>query len=160
MMLDASSLDQLRDVAVPPPVSWWPLAPGWWVLIAVVVAGVVFGVLKWRRHWLADAYRRDALEAVDRASTDAAIVQILKRTAIGADTRSHVGSLTGRRWCDWLSATGDASMTDETAERITVGVYRDGNRRTPELADFAKRWIRTHRMNPSQPESPQQAGGR
>ncbi|MFG0289553.1 MAG: DUF4381 domain-containing protein [Rhodopirellula sp. JB044] len=159
-MLDASSLDQLRDLAVPPPVSWWPLAPGWWMLIAALVAGVVLGVLKWWRHWLADAYRREALEAVERASTDAAIVQILKRTAIGADTRSHVGSLTGRRWCDWLSATGDVSVTDEIAERITVGVYRDGKRRTPELADFAKRWIRTHRMTASLHTPDQQAGGR
>lgn len=38
MNADASSLDDLRDIAVPPPVSWWPLAPGWWVVILIVAS--------------------------------------------------------------------------------------------------------------------------
>ena len=32
MKPDPASLENLRDIAVPPPVPWWPPAPGWWVL--------------------------------------------------------------------------------------------------------------------------------
>ena len=28
----------LRDLHLPAEVGWWPLAPGWWVLIAIVAA--------------------------------------------------------------------------------------------------------------------------
>ena len=35
-MMQADSLAQLRDIQLPEPISWWPLAPGWWVLIISV----------------------------------------------------------------------------------------------------------------------------
>ena len=42
-------LEQLRDVHLPEPVSWWPLAPGYWIVLALVV--VVLGMLAyWLRH--------------------------------------------------------------------------------------------------------------
>ena len=29
----------LRDLRLPEPVGWWPPAPGWWILAAIVVVG-------------------------------------------------------------------------------------------------------------------------
>ncbi len=40
-------LEQLRDVHLPEPVSWWPLAPGYWIVLALVV--VALGMLA---YWL------------------------------------------------------------------------------------------------------------
>ena len=31
-------LDQLADIHLPDPVSWWPLAPGWWMLLGLAVS--------------------------------------------------------------------------------------------------------------------------
>ena len=36
----------LRDLHLPEAVGWWPLAPGWWGVIAVVTASL--GYLAWR----------------------------------------------------------------------------------------------------------------
>ncbi len=36
MNADPTSLANLRDLAEPSPVPWWPLAPGWWVLLGVL----------------------------------------------------------------------------------------------------------------------------
>ncbi len=54
-------LDQLRDIHLPEPISWWPPAPGWWFL---AVCGVV--LLGWLatlfyRRYRANHYRRQAL---------------------------------------------------------------------------------------------------
>jgi hypothetical protein len=58
---DPTSLENLFDVVVPPPVPWWPPAPGWFV-VGGVVLGLVFWTV-WRvwRRWRAAAYRRAAL---------------------------------------------------------------------------------------------------
>lgn len=34
-------MSQLRDIHTPDPVSWWPLAPGWWILMLLVIGAIV-----------------------------------------------------------------------------------------------------------------------
>ena len=45
---DPSSLDNLFDIVVPPPVSWWPPAPGWYVVGGLAIALAVWAA---RRGW-------------------------------------------------------------------------------------------------------------
>ena len=146
-MQDPASLVNLRDIAEPPPVPWWPPAAGWWVVFAFVAVGLVVSAYKAWQRWKANAYRRAAIVELNGATNDAEIVEILKRTAMCADTRAHVGSLSGAEWCDWLAESGGTKITDELAERISVGVYRDGAFRTPTLTAFAKQWISDHRLD-------------
>lgn len=40
----------LRDIHLPPPVPWWPLAPGWYVLVGSLLLLVALGYWAWRRH--------------------------------------------------------------------------------------------------------------
>ena len=44
-------LDQLKDIHLPPAITWWPPAPGWWLLAALIV-GLLWWVLRFalRRH--------------------------------------------------------------------------------------------------------------
>mgnify|MGYP001824665194 FL=1 len=72
-MQDPASLDRLRDIAEPSPVSWWPLAPGWWCLLAVLAITVILLVLRFYRQWKADAYRRAALRELESLTTAAEI---------------------------------------------------------------------------------------
>ena len=48
----------LRDLHLPDAIGWWPLAPGWWVVIALVAA--LLGYILWRvyKHWQFNAPRR------------------------------------------------------------------------------------------------------
>ncbi|MEM8682735.1 MAG: DUF4381 domain-containing protein [Pseudomonadota bacterium] len=34
----------IRDLHLPPEISWWPLAPGWWVILAIVAIVLVLSV--------------------------------------------------------------------------------------------------------------------
>ena len=42
-------LDQLQPTIAPPPVSWWPLAPGWWALL-VLIPLLLWGLWYLRRY--------------------------------------------------------------------------------------------------------------
>ena len=52
------SIEQLKELSLPAPVSYWPQTWGWGVLLGVlVVALLVLAGRKWLR-WRGDAYRR------------------------------------------------------------------------------------------------------
>jgi len=46
-----SSLDQLQPLISPPPIEFWPPAPGWWLLLLLLPL-VGFGLWKARRFFL------------------------------------------------------------------------------------------------------------
>ncbi|MDZ7750273.1 MAG: DUF4381 domain-containing protein [Gammaproteobacteria bacterium] len=112
-------LAELRDIHLPDPVSWWPPAPGWWLLALVVL--VALGLASWalRRYLkrrrrsrrvlaevdaLAAAYRRDG----DTQALCSGLSLVLKRAALAAWPRQRVAGLTGTAWLEFLDATGGA----------------------------------------------------
>jgi hypothetical protein len=147
MNQDPASLDNLSDIAVPPPVSWWPLAPGWWVVIGIAV--LVTAVAAWKAwlRWQANAYRRAAFDELGKAKTVSAISEILKRTALAAFPRTDVASLSGPAWCQWLSDTMGRQVPTNVAEALTRGVFdRKTQVQTEELRGFVAEWITHHRV--------------
>lgn len=57
-------LDQLRDIHLPPPVSWWPPAPGWWILALLAAFSCLMLGYRLRRRWQEQHYRREANAAL------------------------------------------------------------------------------------------------
>lgn len=47
------ALEQLRDIHLPQAVHWWPPAPGWWIVAALVLALTI-----WLGRYLQARYRR------------------------------------------------------------------------------------------------------
>ncbi|EJN28374.1 hypothetical protein PMI35_03067 [Pseudomonas sp. GM78] len=88
------SIDQLREMALPVPVSFAPQTWGWWALLALlIVALLVTGVRRYRQ-WLRDRYRREALvrlEELRQRSNDLSALrelpELLKRVAISMPSR-------------------------------------------------------------------------
>ncbi len=144
---DPANLANLRDIATPPPVSWWPPAPGWWFLLTVLgLVAVLVAVHGWRR-WRADAYRRAALRELRGAENVASIAELLKRAALAACPRTQVASLTGSAWVKWLAETGGRPVPAAVSEALAVGAYSGCELAdVSELAPFAAQWIRSHRI--------------
>jgi hypothetical protein len=139
-MSDPSDLSNLRDIVAPLAVSWWPPAPGWWMVGAAVVIAAGFAVAAAIRHYQHNAYRREALLALDTAQP-ADISAILKRAALVAFPREHVASLSGPAWLAFLDRTGGTRFANTALASLTYGGSGD---KEAVLAE-ARHWIARHR---------------
>ena len=103
----------IRDLHLPDPVGWWPLAPGWWVLIALAVVGIAWLARQAWRSYVHNAARRHALrqlQAYCREYTehgDAVVLgtqvsELLRRAMLAYAPRAEVAGLTGEAWLAWL----------------------------------------------------------
>ena len=107
----ADPLAQLRDIHIPDGVSWWPLAPAWWGLGAVIVMALVL-VLLWRRKRCQRYYQRVALRHLKRLeeqyqSDPGTLVRelsVLLRRVATLHYPDSVG-LTGTEWLEFLDRT-------------------------------------------------------
>lgn len=142
-MNDMPSRAAMHGLIEPPPISLWPATPAWYVLGAVILLILLW--LCWRgwKAWQRNAYRREALRALDTTGSPAEIAVLLKRTALAAWPRERVASLTGREWAAWLQHTAPrARLTEAAARRLADLAY------LPTLPDGAKNaarsWIQRH----------------
>jgi hypothetical protein len=148
MNSDPASLANLRDIAMPPPVPWWPPAPGWWFLLATMCLIAVLAAIRGWRRWRTNAYRRAALRSLRGAESVATIAEILKRAALVAFPRAEVASLSGSAWVQWLAETGGKPVPASLSQALSLGVYAGREiADSSELAGFAAEWIRSHQAD-------------
>ena len=146
--LDPTSLSRLQDIIVPEPVSWWPLAPAVWVVLAVVfLCAVAVGWFGWRR-WKTNAYRRAALSELDALGDDASgVAALLKRTALVVWPRSEIAGLSGDGWIAFLREASPNSFDNQSTEDLQVADYGSSElatERQQKLIQAARTWISTH----------------
>jgi hypothetical protein len=159
---DPTSLEHLFDIVLPPPVPWWPPAPGWFVVGGVLLGLVSWGAWRAWSRWRAAAYRRAALaewrqlktRAADPGQREAALrhlPELLKRTALAAFPREAVASLSGIEWLRFLDRTGHTdAFTHGSGQLLPELAYdprlaaRLDARAEADLFRTVQRWIRGH----------------
>lgn len=103
----------LRDLHLPDAIGWWPLAPGWWLVIGAVLIGLGFLFRYWLRTRSRSAARRYALRQLDDIVKEfdehgnvvafgATVSELLRRTMLAYAPRQRVAGLTGEEWLKWL----------------------------------------------------------
>ena len=151
-----ASLDNLHDIVMPEAVSWWPLAPGWYVLLVIVVGLAINFAIRAMRRYRRNAYRREALAMLLNASADPSslsseVAVLLKRTALSAFPREQVASLTGEGWLAFLDRTGATKDFSQGAGRVLgggqYGVDALSEFESAALLSAAVSWIRNHRTD-------------
>jgi hypothetical protein len=146
MNSDPTSLENLRDIAQPPPVSWWPPALGWWVVLALIFIVAAFAAWRGWRRWQARAYRREAVRELESAQSIAEIAALLKRTALAVYPRSEIASLSGHAWCQWLQQTGGQPVPNAVAKVFSEGLFAESAQENAqgEVSAFVRAWIQNH----------------
>jgi hypothetical protein len=148
---DPGSLENLYDIVEPLPVSlWWPLTPGLWVILFLIILLTTWVMIRWWKKWSANAYRRQALKELGQIEDINQISTLLKRTALAVCPRERVASLSGKKWINFLNkGTSDVLFNDEMGQLILTAAYTlekpDGSKK-PDLTAAAKKWIIMHKL--------------
>ncbi len=151
-MNNTDALKGLRDIHLPEPVSFWPPAPGWWVLAVLIVLLSVMALWLWKRHRRM-AYRRAALvelqrlrQALAQGQADIPIVAelsiLLRRVAISRYGRQQVAALNGVAWLEFLDRTGRTSNFSTQGRALLDAPYRRTTLQQIEpLLSLAQDWL-------------------
>jgi hypothetical protein len=148
----AGSLQNLHDIVAPAPVPWWPVAPGWYVLLAVLAFGAGLLAYRWLRRYRRDRYRRAALQGLMQiragqspGQAAAEVATLLKQTALAAWPRKRVASLSGQAWADFLARTGADEADADLLSRLAYQAAALGEADMQGVYAAAEAWIRHHR---------------
>jgi len=149
-------LSQLRDIHVAPDVSWWPPAPGWWVLAVFVFVALLF-LLRYVMQRLRTRARRTGLiRFIDQVARDIDAVEapqeylsslnrVFKIVAMRAFPKQRCASMQGREWTKFLRLhLAGAGPADDLAA-LAEGPYRPIPAfHAEKLASIARQWVRQH----------------
>ena len=155
-------LSELADIHLPADVGFWPPAPGWWVLaallaIAAFIAARLLLAALLRRRRLGAALReleesRQRLLQHMVSGRDAAglrylneVNAILRRVALAHYPDSEVAALSGQDWLRWLDAEGGGGdFARGPGKALGEALYRsrfDEDIDADALHRAARRWI-------------------
>ena len=106
-------LNNMKDIRDLDPVTWWPLAPGWWVMLLAAICALLvvflYGFFKKRRHSQWSFQARQELSALrnrtkrrDEKQLIAEFSQLLRRIMVQKYGRISCAGLTGQAWLEWL----------------------------------------------------------
>jgi len=120
-------LSALRDIHLPDPISWWPLAAGWWVLIGLALLVVLRAALMDRRR---RRLRASALAEIDRLAEHCrqgsdtsrlatGLSVLLRRVALVRFPNEEIAALHGDAWTAFLGRT---SKRPETMVAVADGL--------------------------------------
>lgn len=143
----------LRDIHLPEGVSGWPPAPGWWLLLVLLImVSIAIWALRHRRQRL--CLRKQAMAELQRIEQAFAEHQdsqrlagkcsvLLRRAAIGRFPRHEVAGLTGDAWLAFLNRHGKTALfDDEVGATLLQAPYRkdfDGNPQA--LLNACRSWL-------------------
>lgn len=126
----------LRDLHLPEAIGLWPLAPGWWVLIILAIAGLVYLLYKRILRWRWNAARRLALRELARVRSDyeqgadpialgKELSELVRRSMLAYAPRGEVAGLTGDSWLRWLDrGLADAPFTGGAGRNLETLPYQ------------------------------------
>jgi uncharacterized protein DUF4381 len=126
---------QLRDIHLPAAPAFWPPAPGWWLVAAVLLAMLAWLTRVTLRRYRIRRRRQRVLSALANLEqqltserTPDALAQIsvlLRRLALMRFPRQQVAALTGSAWLRFLDESGgNGGFADGPGRVLATGPYQ------------------------------------
>jgi len=153
-----NQLLNLKDIQLPPPVSFWPPAPGWWILSVLTIVSIIFGSIWFYRQYKIRKPRIEALRILkdlqiihQNSQDDLASLRnlsnLLRRTALTFYKNDTVASLQGYAWLEFLDRTGKTKeFSNGVGKVLGNDLFRKNiNLDMNALFSLVKKWISSSR---------------
>jgi len=146
------SLALMHDIIVPPAISFWPLAPGWYALALILLAYVLHLALKSWTKYGENAYRREALDELSLTEEGTAemkrLLTLMKRVALQHFGRKNVAALSDTSWWEFVEQHSRVKVESELRLLSQKVLYSSDVQVTTEalakMREVTKIWIKTH----------------
>jgi len=141
-----TALEQLADISEPALQLSFALAPLWWLLAALLLAAIIYLLLRAYSRWRYFAAKRQAQQMLDklwaRPGAAVQINQLIKRVLQHYQPGHPALSLPTQQWQHWLATQHSGPLPD-----LTSLLYRAGtdSESTEQLYQFAKTWLAQYR---------------
>jgi hypothetical protein len=143
----------LRDIHLPPTISWWPLAFGWWLVIALALLVLIclfFVVRKWMKMTL----RKEAFKALaaieqtynvdgDPARSISELSRLMRRIIISQDDSEKLAGITGIAWLELLDKKMETlEFSQGKGQLLLNGPYQKtvDKEQVSDLIKLCKKW--------------------
>lgn len=151
-----AELNKLRDIRLPEPASWWPMAHGWWALLALCLcAAAALAFYEKRRRaslrFVALAELRGletrAKTQVDDSTIAVDLAVLLRRVALSKPEINQLASLSDTDWINTLMR-GEGAFSPDVANYLGHAPYIPAKDASHDHLAAAltqsDRWIRSH----------------
>lgn len=165
MKPNVPSIDQLKEIALPAPVSYAPQTWGWWALLAVLGLSALIIGARYYWQWRRDRYRREALvrlTQLQQRSDDLhalrELPELLKRVALSMPSRHNtplvgVAALSREDWQAFLQRQIKQPLPADFSQQMALLAYAPAStlRALPaeqrqHLFDTCKLWVEHHHV--------------
>lgn len=148
----------LRDIHLPEAISWWPPAPGWWILSGLLVLGFILFFF-WQKYQRSLRIKKAALiefeniratyhQTLNPAALARSISILLRRVCLSYYPQTNVPGMTGPQWLDYLDSTADIEGFQTDSGNILIVAPYIPERKCPHydaeaLLSLSEAWIQT-----------------
>ena len=140
-MANNDVLANLKPLVAPAPISWWPPAPGWWILGAILLIALVgLTIWGWKRwhHYRGTRYQREALMLLEPINNIADTALLIRRVALSVLGRERAATAPWHEIC--------TTMDKQSLHLLAESQYRLNDTITPDaiehLRQQTQQWIK------------------
>lgn len=151
-------LDRMENIDGVDKASWWPLAPGWWIIISItfiVIIKSVFSYIRWliyKRTWQYEVSQRldKMVKNLNEERVQETIIELselIRRLAMHKYNR-QCASLHGTEWLRWLTVNDSNKFNWEKYGKVLVreaysppGIGKFSLVEVKKLIEATKSWI-------------------
>ena len=144
----------LRDIHLPPAISWWPPAPGWWLLLLVLLLliAALYALYQQRQRKQLQRLALFELEELQRQHSELenplqlleGLSRLLRQAAILHFPQDHCAGLVGEDWLRFLDQQLEDRLFSKGPGRLLAeGPYlpRIEQMDTEALLVLCRRWL-------------------
>lgn len=160
----------LKDIHLPEPISWWPLAPGWWFAAALIIALFIVFLITKKIHQDKQLNRDIATElenikqqfsqSQNKRTLAISLSILLRRVSISYQPAQKVAGLTGDHWLTWLDneqtkSNNKLKFQSEMGKVLLKAPYLSEGTALDfdahDLIQLCESWLLTSRSKPLKP---------